>query len=120
METVVNNRPAGVMAFLRGDIQEDLEALHSEVREDIGRLAVQRQAFLEGDRQVVTEVIREIMAGEAPETGLDLSPLIDEARFGGGFDHMHMPLLELAAQPRCAPIATRMVHILSKKIQTIC
>lgn len=100
METVVNNRPAGVMAFLRGDIQEDLEALHSEVREDIGRLAVQRQAFLEGDRQVVTEVIREIMAGEAPETGLDLSPLIDEARFGGGFDHMHMPLLELAAQAR--------------------
>lgn len=88
----------GVMALIRGDVQEDLLDLHHELLADIGRLEQLERNILAGDRTVMTEVLRSI-AKETPEV-LPVVPSMGRIAVASKIDHKHMPLLMASVQAR--------------------
>lgn len=88
----------GLFAMMRGDVQEDLLELQGEIVRDIGRLERLQEDLRTGNREVIEDVLRDMLA-ETPQPE-PLAEVIGELALTSSIEHQHMPLLDASVQAR--------------------
>jgi cobaltochelatase CobS len=94
-----SEKSRGVMAFIRGDISEELLEIHEDIADEVSRLEQIRNKLTSGNKEVIKSVIEEIIAEEIEEMPAE-TPVIDMLHNMSDLEHIHTPLLETSATAR--------------------
>lgn len=89
----------GVMAFIRGEISEQLLDIHEDIADEVKRLEDIQSSLSSGDRQIIRGIIEEIIA-EENECNNEVTPVNDMLHDMRELEHAHAPLLKTSAIAR--------------------